>query len=101
MSAEKEAVREGRQRLLDLRDLMKQAAFRRIAWWVLYRLAGTDSDPDRGEHTHETAKLIGRAQVGRELGRQLRRASIDLWLKMESEHPPAHLIHSDGESLGP
>ncbi len=101
MSApEKDALRERRQRALDLRDLMKQAAFRRFLYWLLYRVTLVDGASHAGEATHTTAFREGQRDIGIRLGRELRHASLDLFLKMEGEHPSALTVHSETESLG-
>ncbi len=98
---EKDALRERQRRAVDLRDLMKQPAFRRQMYWLLYRVAVVDGPSDAGEATHSTARREGERAVGIRLGRELRHAALDAWHKMHQENEPAHLIHSETESLAP
>lgn len=103
-AAEERKKREQQQRSLDARNLQKEAAFRRFAYWLVFQLHPADGPSYSGEATHVTAFNEGRRSMAMDIGRLLRRANFDAFQKMEREAHATRLeygVHAAGESSEP
>lgn len=86
----------------DVRSLMQEPEFRRLAYWLVFELAPADGATFNAGNTHLSAYLEGRRSIAIELGRLLRSEHLVAFQQMEREaigaRRVAYGVHGDSDS---